>query len=298
MSLTPHGLLVVDKPRGVTSHDVVARLRRLLGTRRVGHAGTLDPAAEGVLVVAVGAATRLIERVQSGQKQYLAHVVLGAESDSGDVEGTLARTSTIVPDRSAVLAVLAGMTGVVRQVPPAHSAIKVGGEALYHRARRGEQVDVPARTVSITGLSLLSYDYPDALIQVDCGGGVYVRSIARDLGHALGCGAYLHYLLRTRVGRFDLAYARPLSELERGLSSDTWPLVALHPDAVLRDDDALVLGEASLESWYHGRPVPMPGGTAVTTTHVRAYDRDGNWLGMATTDPGRGLWQPRSVIGR
>lgn len=298
MSVTPHGLLVVDKPRGLTSHDVVARVRRLMGSRRVGHAGTLDPAAEGVLVVAVGFATRLIERVQAGDKQYLARVVLGAESDSGDVEGTAVSASSPAPDRAAVEAALARMTGVVEQVPPAHSAIKVGGEALYHRARRGEPVEVPARTVSISNLTLLDYRAPDAVILVDCGSGVYVRAIARDLGRALGSGAYLHYLLRTRVGAFDLAHAWTMADLERWLSPESWSLMALHPDAALEADDALLLGGAALDSWYHGRPIPVPEGMVAAAARARAYGREGNWLGVATTDLVRGLWQPRAVVGR
>ncbi|HET9014121.1 MAG TPA: tRNA pseudouridine(55) synthase TruB [Thermomicrobiaceae bacterium] len=298
MGVTAHGFLIVDKPRGWTSHDVVARVRRLLGTRRVGHAGTLDPAAEGVLVVGVGSATRLLEQVQSGAKQYVAHVVLGVESDSGDVEGLGSAIASRPPDRAAIEAALQTMVGEIRQVPPAHSAIKVGGEALYRRARRGEVVEVPARTVHVSTLAVLDYRPPDVVVRVDCGSGVYVRAIARDLGRDLGCGAYLHALLRTRVGAFTLQAAWPMEDLERGLTPPTWPLMALHPDAALQPDDALALGGAAVESWYHGRPVPIPEVTEETTPRVRGYTWDGDWLGVASTDQARGLWQPRAVVGR
>lgn len=292
-----HGFLVVDKPRGMTSHDVVALVRRRLRMRRVGHAGTLDPAAEGVLVVAAGSATRLIDRVQDGDKQYVAHVVLGAETDSADAEGQLiAASSDLAPSRDAVERALAPLVGTITQVPPAHSAIKVGGQALYHRARRGEKVDVPARTVIIHGIRLLAYDYPDLLLVIDCGKGVYVRSIARDVGRALGTGAYLHALLRTAVGRFTLAQAWTTAELEAHLRPQTWPLMALHPDVALAGAPALILDPDAATAWYHGRPVPADRRPPAASAEARVYHQTGAWMGLAAADAGRRQWRPRQVV--
>lgn len=294
-----HGFLVVDKPRGVTSHDVVALVRRRLRMRRVGHAGTLDPAASGVLVVAAGAATRLIDRVQDGDKQYVAHIVLGAETDSADAEGRLisaAPADVAAPSLATIEQALTPLIGTISQVPPAHSAIKVGGQALYHRARRGEQVEVPARTVTVHSIRVLAYDYPDLLLAIDCGKGVYVRSIARDLGRALGTGAYLHALLRTAVGQFTLGQAWTAAEIEELLEPHTWPLMALHPDVALSHAPALILDRDAATAWYHGRPVPTGRRPPDAPVEARVYDQDGSWLGVATADAERRRWRPRQVV--
>lgn len=296
-----HGILVVDKPRGMTSHDVVARIRRLLGERRVGHGGTLDPAAEGVLPVAVGAATRLIQHVQESRKRYLAHIVLGVETDSADIEGRIIAASQVhVPDREAVETALAPFVGTIVQVPPAYSAVKVGGEALHRRARRGEEVEVPARTVTIYQINLIAYRYPDLVVDVDCGSGTYIRSLARDLGRALGAGAYLHYLLRVSTGPFDLSQAWPLEELEAGLRLESWSLYALHPDAVMLDAGAIVLDEPLTRAWYYGQPVPA-GPLQIERGEgpvvARAYDEHGDWLGTGMMEPGTAQWRPRQVVG-
>ncbi len=296
-----HGILVVDKPRGMTSHDVVARIRRLLRERRVGHGGTLDPAAEGVLPVAVGAATRLIQQVQESRKRYLAHIVLGIETDTADIEGRIIAVSRVdAPDRAAVDAALARFLGTLVQVPPVYSAVKVGGEALHRRARRGEEVEVPARTVTIHQINLMAYRFPDLVVDVDCGSGTYIRSLARDLGRALGTSAYLHYLLRVSTGPFDLAQAWTLDALEAGLRPESWSLYALHPDVAMLDAGAIVLDEPLTRAWYHGQPVPA-GQFQIehdeTVAVVRAYSWDGDWLGTGVMDAGTSQWRPRQVVG-
>lgn len=296
-----HGVLVVDKSRGMTSHDVVARVRRLLGERRVGHGGTLDPAAEGVLPVAVGAATRLIQQVQASQKQYLAHIVLGIETDSADIEGRLiAAPRADVPDREAVESALVRFVGTIVQIPPVFSAVKVGGEALHRRARRGEEVEVPARTVTIHQVKLIAYQFPDLVVDVICGSGTYIRSLARDLGQALGTAAYLHYLLRVRTGPFDLSQSWTLETLEAGLRPETWSLYALHPDAVMLDAGAIVLDEPLTWAWFHGQPVPAGELQAVNDegpVAARAYSQDGHWLGTGLMNTDTGQWWPRQVVG-
>ena len=211
------GVLVCDKPAGLTSHDVVARVRRLAGQRRVGHGGTLDPPATGVLVLALGRATRLLPFLPTEPKHYLAEVAFGAATDTLDAAGTV--TATAAADRVDELglrAALAGFLGPQEQVPPMVSAIKVGGERLYAKARRGEEVERAPRPIVIHELELLGFaggERPLATLAVVCSGGTYVRSLAADLGRALGTLAHLASLRRTAVGRFAEAGAHTLEEL-------------------------------------------------------------------------------------
>jgi tRNA pseudouridine55 synthase len=211
------GVLVCDKPAGLTSHDVVARVRRLAGQRRVGHGGTLDPPATGVLVLALGRATRLLPFLLTEPKRYLAEVAFGAATDTLDAAGTV--TDTAAADRvdePALRAALAGFLGPQEQVPPMVSAIKVGGERLYAKARRGEEVERAPRPIVIHELELLGFaggERPLATLAVVCSGGTYVRSLAADLGRALGTLAHLASLRRTAVGRFAEADAHTLEEL-------------------------------------------------------------------------------------
>lgn len=292
-----HGLLVVDKPRGLSSHDVVARVRRLVRTRRAGHAGTLDPAAEGVLVIAVGRATKLLTSLTSSHKEYAAHIVLGAGSHSGDIEGPvlLDGPSIEAPSRHEIERALARFLGEIEQIPPAHSAIKVGGEPLYRSARRGKSTEVPSRRVQISSLEIISYQFPDLFIMIECGAGTYVRALARDIGDVLGTQAYLHYLLRTRTGSFSLDQAWPLDLLERELRPESFNLFALNPSLVLPVGAALALDSLGVKAWYDGRSVPArrPGGVAST---AHAFDADGAWLGTGQYEPDHAAYQPRLVV--
>jgi tRNA pseudouridine55 synthase len=209
------GILVVDKPIGPTSHDVVALVRRLTGVRRVGHGGTLDPFARGVLPIFIGAATRVVEYHLGDAKSYRATVVFGARSTTDDLEGELTPTEGLVPDRAAVEAAIGAFRGVIRQRPPAFSAVKVAGRRAYRAARAGEPIELPERTVTIERLDLTEWDESDAgrpaaVLEVDCSAGTYVRSLARDLGEHLGSGAYLGALVRTSSGPFRLPEALDL----------------------------------------------------------------------------------------
>jgi tRNA pseudouridine55 synthase len=292
-----HGLLVIDKPRGWTSHDVVAWLRRRLRQDRVGHGGTLDPAAEGVLLVAVGQAARLTPFLQEATKEYLAHIVLGAVSTSDDLEGELLSDGqpAVPPTIAQVDDALHRFQGEIEQVPPVFSAIKMGGSPLYRQARAGRPVRTAPRRVFIYRTQLLHFAYPDVLVAVECGKGVYLRSLARDLGVLLGTGAYLHGLLRTRVGPFGLSAAWPLELLERLLSAVTWPHVALHPDASLSDYPALLLSAAQGKVWYHGAPV-RGAGAYPDQPVARVYSSAGNWMGLARYQQARRAWMPALVL--
>ena len=208
------GLVVVDKPAGLTSHDVVARVRRLAGTRRVGHAGTLDPMATGVLVLGVGRATRLLGHLAGHDKEYDATIRLGATTTTDDAEGEVVATAdaTAVTD-AAIAEHLAGLVGDLLQVPAAVSAVKVDGRRAYQRVRAGEQVELAARPVHVAAFDLLTRRGNDLDVHVQCSTGTYVRALARDVGAALGVGAHLTALRRTRVGAFTLAEAATLDQL-------------------------------------------------------------------------------------
>lgn len=208
------GVVVVDKPRGMTSHDVVARVRRLAGTRKVGHAGTLDPMATGVLVLGVNRATRLLGHLMLTEKAYLATILIGAATTTDDAQGeVIARAATDHLTDDAIREALAAFVGDIEQVPTAVSAIKVDGKRAYQRVRDGEQVELPARPVTVHELSVTGLRGPEIDVSVRCSSGTYIRAIARDVGTALGVGGHLTALRRTAVGSFDLASAHTLEQL-------------------------------------------------------------------------------------
>jgi tRNA pseudouridine55 synthase len=236
-----NGLVVVDKPAGMTSHDVVARVRRLAGTRKVGHAGTLDPMATGVLVLGVSRATRLLGHLLVTDKAYDATVRLGESTTTDDAEGeTLARASTETVTEADVRAALAAMVGEVDQVPSAVSAIKVDGKRAYARVRSGEQVELAARRVRIDSIDVHAVRGDDVDISVSCSSGTYIRAIARDLGEALGVGGHLVALRRTAVGPYRVEDAHTLEELADDFT--VLPIAdaarAAFPSLVLDDDQA------------------------------------------------------------
>jgi tRNA pseudouridine55 synthase len=207
------GIVVVDKPAGWTSHDVVARLRRLFGTRRVGHAGTLDPLATGVLVVGVGRATRLLGYLARFDKEYVATVTLGVRTATDDAEGDVVSVSPVTVAEARLASAMAALSGTIEQVPPSYSAVKVAGRRSYARARAGQAVTLPPRVVTVSAFDLLRFDSPEMVARVVCSSGTYVRALARDLGQALGCGAHLSALRRTRVGPFHLAASATVAQL-------------------------------------------------------------------------------------
>ena len=216
------GLVIVDKPAGWTSHDVVGRMRRLAGTRRVGHAGTLDPMATGVLVLGVGKATRLLGHLALTEKGYDATIRLGESTNTDDAEGEITATASAASVADAALrAGVAALTGPIRQVPPQVSAIKVNGERAYRMARKGEEVALADRPVTVHEFAVTDVRRSGDVIDVDasvaCSSGTYIRALARDLGASLGCGGHLTALRRTRVGPYDLGMARTLDRLAETL---------------------------------------------------------------------------------
>ncbi|WP_436407403.1 tRNA pseudouridine(55) synthase TruB [Agromyces litoreus] len=216
------GILLVDKPQGMTSHDVVARVRRLAGTRKVGHAGTLDPMATGLLLIGVESSTRLLHHLVGLDKVYLATIRLGWGTTTDDAEGdalpAAPAAAVAALDRDAIAARMSELTGTIEQVPSAVSAVKVDGKRAYQRVREGESVELAARTVTVSAFELLDERAGDGWLDLDvrvaCSSGTYVRALARDLGAALGLGGHLTALRRTRIGAFDVAEAGELEGLD------------------------------------------------------------------------------------
>ncbi len=209
------GLLLVDKPQGLTSHDVVDRIRKASHIRRVGHTGTLDPAATGLLILCLGPATRLSEHLTRLDKTYEGVMRLGVVTDSYDLDGTVLEENP-VPETTLeeIQAACDRFAGDIEQVPPMVSAVKIGGERLYKKARKGETVERPPRSITISEFSVLGYDPPDAQVRVRCTSGTYVRSLCHDVGQILGCGAVLASLRRTAVGRHSVDDATPLDDFD------------------------------------------------------------------------------------
>lgn len=263
-----HGILVIDKPKGPTSHDVVQRVRRRLGVRKAGHTGTLDPMATGVLPVVLGEATKLVPLLVEGDKTYEAEVTFGAETDTLDAEGRVVATSppdAWPRDRAAVERAVADLAGRRVQRPPAFSAVKVGGRPLHERARKGEAAEAPPREVVVHEATCLGFEAPEGApprvrFRVTCSKGTYVRVLAADLGRALGCRAHLSALRRTGSGPFRIEGAVPLDWLdsEAGRTRALAALVA--PEAALPHLPAVALGEREADRLANGQAVPWPAG--------------------------------------
>jgi tRNA pseudouridine55 synthase len=229
----------------------------------------------------------VLQYVQSSAKAYEAHIVLGVETDSGDVEGVIIGQHTPArwPDIDELERVLRAFVGTIEQVPPAHSAIKVGGQPLYLRARRGEaDIQVPSRSVTIYALEVRDFQPPDLVLGVVCGTGTYVRALARDIGRGLGCGAHCHALRRVNTGPFCLGDAWTLDALAALDIREMWPDVALSADMALRDLPAVILGGRQTGAWYHGRPVILDDAPTYPAGPVRVYDARGRFGGVGAWD--------------
>lgn len=250
-----HGFLLINKPVGITSHDAVAIVRRRLSESKIGHLGTLDPAAEGLLVLAVGAkALKVIELFMHLSKEYEALVHFGAQSSTYDREGVIEEWQPVAgwrePDLLAIRTVIEQrFLGKIQQVPPAHSAVKVGGERAYRKARQGRGIDLPSREVEVVACAIEHYAYPELTLRVRCGSGTYIRSLAHDLGQVLHCGGYLKALRRTRVGEWELTDAVPPEEA-------AWTKV-IPLKEVMAKQTCVELSDAQAADIRFGRAIPL-----------------------------------------
>jgi tRNA pseudouridine55 synthase len=291
MRISPfNGMLVLDKPRGITSRDAVDRAQRWFPRSvRLGHTGTLDPLATGVLVLCVGSATRLTEYVQHMDKVYETIILLGERSDTDDADGTLTVVENAsVPTREQIAECLRGFLGEIEQVPPIFSAAKVSGDRAYELARAGQQVMLSARRVRVDGIDLRSYDYPRLELEIRCGKGTYIRSIARDLGERLGCGGLVEVLRRTRVGPF-----RAEDGVSPGTDRETARAKLLPVATALADLPRVEITPDEAAAMRQGRAIAL---RDVEGDEAAAFTPDGTLVGVVAVDRAAALLRPTKVL--
>ena len=288
------GVLVVDKPIGLTSHDVVQIVRKGTNIRRAGHTGTLDPRASGVLVILIGPAVRLSEYVSASDKRYQAVVRLGASTDTYDADGRILSTSPIdkITEEQFEDA-LTNFVGEIEQIPPPYSAIKIKGRKAYEMAREGEEVDLAPRRINVYSLELLEWAPPEAVIDVYCSSGTYVRSLAHDLGEKLGVGAHLIGLRRTKSGRFTLRDAVPLRKLREAFEDGTWYQYLIPAAEALSDWPAIDLTQEQMDALRHGHRIAAEEGEEGM---VRGVSDQGELVALMEYVSETAEWQPKKVF--
>jgi len=297
------GILNINKPQNKTSFSIVAMVKRLSGERRVGHAGTLDPAATGVLPVCLGRGTRVTEFLVDATKSYRAQIELGIATDTYDGSGQITQqgdpSGINQPQLESAFDLFRGS---IQQTPPMYSAVKHHGQPLYQLARAGIEVERKSRPAKIYRLELIDWQPPVATVEVECGKGTYIRSLAHDLGQSLGCGAHLKSLVRTRCGLFDIKDAISTPQLEDAFRYGYWQHF-VHPlDIVLLQYSAIVVNDATEDTIRKGGSLALEHGGNDSENgchgekHCRAYTLDGQLLAMLRLDPERGLWHPKKVL--
>ncbi len=270
-----NGIIIIDKPADWTSMDVCSKLRRLLDERRIGHAGTLDPMATGVLPVFVGRATRAVEFAESGGKTYVAGLKLGLETDTQDSTGQVLAEQAVTCDRAAVEAVLEGFRGDILQVPPMYSALKVNGKKLYQLARKGKTVERKPRPITIFGLDILRQDAPDHYtIQVTCSKGTYIRTLCHDIGQKLGCGGVMDALRRTEAAGFTLEQAVTVEQVVQAAEAGQAQSLLMPVDTYFARYPALTIQGKAERLCRHGNGFPWEGENG----RYRVYGSDGSFL--------------------
>lgn len=293
------GVLVIDKPIGMTSHDVVNAVRFGTGIRRAGHTGTLDPRASGVLVILVGPAVRLSEYVSASDKRYQAIIRMGASTDTFDADGRFTRQlqPAINVTEQQFEDALKNFVGEIEQTPPPYSAVKVRGRRAYDMARRGEPVALPPRKINVYHLEVLEWAPPEVVVDVHCSSGTYVRSLANDLGEALGTGAYLVGLRRTKSGRFSLRDATPLRKLQEAFRAGNWYQYLIPAAEALGDWPAVELDPDEVEAVKHGHRIPAnPADRPGINNLVRGVSMAGELVSLMELDSTTSEWQPKKVF--
>ena len=294
------GVLNINKPYRKSSHDVVQAVRRITDVRRVGHTGTLDPLATGVLVVLVGPATRLTQFIMGADKAYRAVIRLGVMTTTYDGEGEVASRAPVSVmdnvDRAAIAAALRTFEGGIAQVPPMYSAVRVQGRRLYELAREGKEIERPSRSVTIYRLEIANWEPPDLTLDLRCSSGTYVRSLAHDLGQSLGCGAYLRDLTRTALGPFRLEESHTLDQLHALAEKHRLDEALLPPQAALYDMPSVRLTSAQARAVRYGQVIALPPTPErAGASHLQAEDADGHLVAvLIPVEEGR--WRPTLVL--
>lgn len=313
-----NGIFNINKATGMTSHDVVAKMRKLLKQKRIGHAGTLDPAASGILPICIGQGTRVAEYLSESGKAYQAEIVFGIVTDTYDAEGAVIRTASVEDlTLPRIEETLQHFLGPQMQLPPRYSAIKIQGQPAYKRIRAGEEVLLEARPIVIEHLEVLAWESPRLALAIECSKGTYIRSLAYDLGEQLGCGAHLGALLRTRSGPFVLSESITLEQLAAAIDTGTVETYLYPADKALQQHPALILDAPTAERVLHGNAfkyernvvAPRPGDdegllmdarggdTRESGANLaRVYDTTGHFLAIAEWDAEHYVWQPRKVL--
>jgi tRNA pseudouridine55 synthase len=289
------GLIIVDKPVGPTSHRVVSIVRQGTGIRKVGHAGTLDPRASGVLVLCLGAATRLSEYLSTDTKRYEAVIRFGSSTETFDTEGEMVRITGAAPQVADIREVLVEFEGEIEQVPPAYSAIKIQGKKAYELAREGKEVELEPRAVTVHELLFVEYRPPDLVVEIECSAGTYIRSLANDLGERLTTGAHLASLRRTKAGVFTLGDSVPLPALEVALAAGNWDEYRRPAADALPDLPKLMLRGRELDDILNGRRIANVGSVSGM---ARAIGPDGDLVALLEATPEGDLWHPKKVFAR
>jgi len=288
------GIINFNKPHGMTSFQIVALVRKLSGERKVGHSGTLDPDATGVLSILLGQATKLARFLTDATKVYRAEVEFGSATSTYDSSGAITQkgdTSSIALERIELA--LDSFRGLIEQIPPMYSAIKHHGKPLYRLARAGIEVPRKPREVNISRLDVLDWQNPLLTIEVECSKGTYIRSLAHDLGQALGCGAHLKGLVRLQSGPFYIDKAISLAQLDDAFQHGYWETLVYPPDTVLSHLPAIVVDAAGEDDIAHGRPLSLPKEqNGIAGEQRRAYSSDGRFLALLRFNPENELWQP------
>ncbi|MDQ2885269.1 MAG: tRNA pseudouridine(55) synthase TruB [Chloroflexota bacterium] len=293
------GILNISKDTGMTSHDVVAKIRKLLKQKRVGHAGTLDPAASGVLPICIGQGTRVAEYLSESGKAYRAEIRFGVVTDTYDAEGTILRTTDASELTLArIEEVLPQFLGSQMQMPPLYSAIKIQGQPAYKRMRAGEEITLEARPVEIYRLQIAAWEAPVLTLDVECSKGTYIRSLAYDLGEQVGYGAHLTGLVRTRSGPFTLAESISLAQLALAVEQGTVAACVFPADFALQQYPALYLDAETVERVLHGNAFRYEEQASIQpgSELARIYDSSGHFLAIATWNSEQQMWQPKKVL--
>lgn len=252
-----NGIILVDKPQDWTSHDVVAKLRGVLHERRIGHSGTLDPLATGLLVVFVGRATRAVEFAEADSKEYITGLHLGVSTDTQDITGNIVASSGALPDEAALREALGRFIGDIEQIPPMYSAIKIGGKKLYELARRGESVERAPRKITVSAIDIAGRDGDDYILNISCSKGTYVRTLCSDIGEALGCGACMSSLRRTRAGVFSVDDAHSLADIEAAAREGRLSDIILPVDTLFASFPKLTVSQSAAKRLKNGNIIKI-----------------------------------------